>query len=58
MTRRRSSQSPFDLGCATTRLLAQVLLGLFMLVGALSALDYTDTGRVHTTQQAGPQRAS
>ncbi|GEM_PF-5863837 len=58
MTRRRRSQSPFDLGCVTSRLLAQVLLGLFMLVGVLSALDYSDTGRVHTSQQARPGHAS
>ncbi len=57
MTRRRSS-SPFDLGCATTRLLAQVLLGLFLLVGALGALDYSNTGRVLTSQHTSTGHAS
>lgn len=49
MTRRRRPNR-FDLGCTTTRFLAQVLLGLFMLVGVLSILDYSDTGRVQTSQ--------
>lgn len=57
MTRHRSS-SPFDLGCATTRLLAQVLLGLFLLVGALGALDYSNTGRVLTSQHTSTGHAS
>lgn len=56
---RRHRNSPFDLGCTTTRLLAQVLLGLFLLVGVLGALDYSNSGRVLTSQQhVGAQHTS
>lgn len=55
MTRNRTAQ--LDLGRYTTRLLAQLLLGLALLVGALGALDYSDTGSWRSTGRTMPMRA-
>lgn len=45
----RNRRARRDLGCLTTRLLAQVLLGLTLLLGTLIMLDYSDTGNWRTT---------
>jgi hypothetical protein len=51
MYRRRRS---IDIPCAATKLAAQLLLGLALLVGVLGALDYSSGQTLNSNRHAAP----